>query len=450
MTHFNESQCGVISNKITKFIRAKQRFYSKEMYFSSKEKVLSFIYNIGMHLTRFGLRCIAPFNEKIKKGVAGRSNTFIILENILNKNDKTLWFHCASLGEYEQGLPVFKELKSHYQNHKIILSFFSPSGYEIRKNSPLADVVVYLPIDTKKNAKRFIALIKPELTVFVKYDIWPNYLNRLKKINGRAILISAAFRETQPYFKFYGKVLRQALFTFEHIFTQNEASKKLLSSINYNQASVAGDTRFDRVYSQLKLDNTLDFIETFKDKKPCLVAGSTWPECEEVLANYINNNKTKDIKFIIAPHNIKPSQIKDFQKNLDVESVLFSEKENKPLKNAKVFIIDTIGFLSKIYNYADIAYVGGAIGNTGLHNTLEPAVFGVPIIIGNNYFKFPEAKAMINNGGMFSISNQIEFDTILTQFFNNSDFRQKCGSKNLEYINENRGAVIQILDYLRI
>lgn len=420
------------------------------MYFSSKEKNLSFIYNIGIHLTRFGLQCVAPFNEKIKKGVVGRSDTFKVLEKNLNKKDKTLWFHCASLGEYEQGLPVFKELRSHYKNHKIILSFFSPSGYEIRKNSPVADEVVYLPLDTKKNAKRFIELINPELTVFVKYDIWPNFLNQLKKRKLRAILISAAFRETQSYFKFYGKSLRNALFTFEHIFTQNEVSKKLLNSINYNQVTISGDTRFDRVYSQLELDNSLGFVKEFKDNKLCIVAGSTWPEGEVFFANYINNNATKDVKFIIVPHNIKTSQIKDFQNKLNVKSILFSKKENESLKNAKVFIVDTIGLLSKIYSYSDIAYVGGAIGNTGLHNTLEPAVFGVPIIIGNNYNKFPEAKSMIDNGGMFSISNQIEFDNILNKLIKNSDFRLKYGSINLEYIKENRGAVIQILDYLRI
>tara|TARA_R110002049_G_scaffold32570_8_gene108315 strand:+ start:3512 stop:4774 length:1263 start_codon:yes stop_codon:yes gene_type:complete len=420
------------------------------MYFSGKERILSFIYNIGIHLTRFGLQCAAPFNEKIKKGVIGRSNTFKILENVLNKNDKTLWFHCASLGEYEQGLPVFEALREHYKNHKIILSFFSPSGYEIRKNSLIANVVVYLPIDTKKNAKRFIDQINPELTVFVKYDIWPNYLAQIKKRKGRAILISATFRETQSYFKFYGKPLRNALFSFEHIFTQNNVSKKLLHSINYNQVTVSGDTRFDRVYSQLALDNSLDFIEAFKDNKLCVVAGSTWPEGEEFFSNYINENASKHVKFIIAPHNIKSSQIKDFQNKLNVKSVLFSEKEDVPLKNAQVFIVDTIGVLSKIYSYADIAYVGGAMGNTGLHNTLEPAVFGVPIIIGNNYSKFPEAKAMIENGGMFAISNQQEFDKTLNELIDKQNKRLKTGKNNLDYIQKNRGAVIQILDYLRI
>lgn len=390
------------------------------------------------------------FNKKVKKGIDGRKTTFDTLKTSLNKNDKTLWFHCASLGEYEQGLPVFKELRKHYNNHKIILSFFSPSGYEIRKNTPIADAVVYLPLDTKKNAKEFLNLIKPELTIFVKYDIWPNFLNELKNQNLRAILISASFRKSQSYFKFYGKNLKDALFAFEHIFTQNEISKKLLHSINYNQVTVSGDTRFDRVYSQLELDNNLDFIKTFKNNKLCVVAGSTWPEGEALLINFINNHNYKNVKFIIAPHNIKASQIKNTQEKLKVKTILFSEKKEKELMNAQVFIVDTIGILTKIYNYADIAYVGGALGNTGLHNTLEPAVFGIPIIIGNNHVKFPEAKAMIDNGGMFSVSNQVEFNNILSELIDNQTKRLTSGNKNSSFIEINRGAVIQILGYLRI
>ncbi|MCR8668787.1 3-deoxy-D-manno-octulosonic acid transferase [Aestuariibaculum sp. M13] len=409
---------------------------------------MSFTYNIGIKLAGFGLKCIAPFNEKIKKGVEGRRETFSILEKNISKKDKTLWFHCASLGEYEQGLPVFKVLREHYKNHKIVLSFFSPSGYEIRKNSPIADVVVYLPLDSKHNAKHFINLVHPELTVFVKYDIWPNLLNELRKKQLRAILISAAFRPNQSYFKFYGKHLRNALFAFEHVFTQNEVSKELLESINYNNVTVSGDTRFDRVSSQLEINNTLDFIEDFKRDKLCVVAGSTWPEGETLLINYINNHASKDIKFIIAPHNIKPNQIKNLQDKLEVESVLFSEKEQHNLKTAKVFIVNTIGILTKIYSYADIAYVGGGLGTTGLHNTLEPAVFGVPIIIGNIYDKFPEAQALIDNNGMFSISNQTEFDTILTELIEDDTKRQFTGNNNASFIKKHKGAVDKIVKYL--
>ncbi|WP_345190480.1 3-deoxy-D-manno-octulosonic acid transferase [Algibacter agarivorans] len=411
---------------------------------------MSFLYNIGIKLTHFALKCASHFNKKIESGVKGRAESFKILEDNLNKGDKTLWFHCASLGEYEQGLPVFKKLREHYAKHKIVLSFFSPSGYEIRKNSTIADFVIYLPLDTKQNAKRFLDSVNPELTIFVKYDIWPNFLNELKRRNLRAILISANFRKNQPYFKSYGKQLKNALFAFEHIFTQNEVSKNLLLSINYNRVTVSGDTRFDRVYSQLELDNTLDFIETFKNNKCCVVAGSTWPEDETLFVNFINSESSKDIKFIVAPHNIKTSQIKSFQEKITGNSILFSEKDTKQLVDNQVFIIDTIGILSKIYSYADIAYVGGAMGNTGLHNILEPAVFGVPIIIGFNHDKFPEAKALIDNGGLFSVSTKNDFTSILNKLISNSDFRLKCGSKNLEHIKKNKGAVIQILDYLRI
>ncbi|TWO32090.1 3-deoxy-D-manno-octulosonic acid transferase [Seonamhaeicola sediminis] len=411
---------------------------------------MSFLYNIGINFISSGLKCVAPFNHKIKLGVSGRAKTFTLLKNSITSKDKTLWFHCASLGEYEQGLPVFKELRKHYVNHKIVLSFFSPSGFEIRNNSPIADLVVYLPIDTPKNAKQFIDIVNPELTIFVKYDIWPNFLNTLKKKQLKAILISASFRKNQSYFKFYGKKIRKALFAFDHIFTQNEASKALLNSINYKNVTVSGDTRFDRVLSQLEQDNMLDFIEEFKDDKLCIVAGSTWPVGEAFLTDFINSNISNEVKFIVAPHNIKPNQINNLKEKLNTKTVLFSKKENNNLKEAQVFIVDTIGILSKIYSYASIAYVGGALGNTGLHNTLEPAVFGVPIIIGNHHNKFPEAQAMINKGGMFSVSNQKDFTLILNKLIDDSDFRVKSGSKNREYIEENRGAVIQILDYLRI
>ena len=411
---------------------------------------MSLIYNLGINLAYFGLKCVALFNKKINLGVKGRSETFTILKKNLNKADKTLWFHCASLGEYEQGLPIFQALREHYKTHKIVLTFFSPSGYQIRKKTPIADVVTYLPLDTKKNAKTFLNIVNPELSIFVKYDIWPNFLNVLKQRELRAILISAAFRENQSFFKYYGKTLRETLFSFDHIFTQNETSKTLLQSINYNRVTVSGDTRFDRVYSQLGQENYLDFIEAFKGNNLCIVAGSTWLADENLFISYINNKASKDIKFIIAPHNINSAQIKSLKEKLNTKTILFSEKQKKDLLKAQVLIIDTIGLLSKIYNYANIAYVGGAMGNTGLHNTLEPAVFGIPIIIGDNHSKFPEAKSMIDIQGMFSISNQKEFDIILNELIENKAKRLNSGNKNLDYIKKNKGAVIQILSYLRI
>lgn len=411
---------------------------------------MGLLYNIGVYLLYVGLQFASLFNEKIKKGITGRQNTFSILRKNIKTNDRTFWFHCASLGEYEQGLPLFKVLRDHFPEHKIVLSFFSPSGYEIRKNSPIANVVIYLPLDTKHNAKEFLDTVKPELTVFVKYDIWPNFLYELKKQKLRAILISANFRKNQSFFKFYGKPRREALFAFEHIFTQNEASKKLLESIHYNKATVSGDTRFDRVISQLDQDNYLEFVETFKQNKLCVVAGSTWPEDEALLIEFINREAPRDVKFIIAPHNIKFGQIKNIQDKLLVKSVLFSEKEERSLEEAQVFIVDTIGILSKIYSFADIAFVGGALGTTGLHNILEPAVFGIPIIIGNNHSKFPEAKAMISLNGVFSISNQKELNSILIELIENPIKRSFSGNVNSNYIQSNKGALCKILSYVKL
>lgn len=411
---------------------------------------LNLFYTILIYLADFALKVIAFFNKKIKLGVVGRKETFKLLKHNIKDTDGALWFHCASLGEYEQGLPIFTELRKNYPKHKIVLSFFSPSGYEIRKNAPFADVVVYLPLDTISNAKRFLNIVNPELTVFVKYEIWPNFLNELKRRNHRAILISAVFRENQSFFKWYGKYTRKALFAFEHIFTQNEKSKKLLELINYNTVTVSGDTRFDRVFNQLEQDNIVDFVSKFKGDNLCVVVGSSWPEDEKLLVDYINNHANKSTKFIIAPHNIKTTQIESLKQSITKSCVLFTEKKDNTIENYQVLILNTIGLLTKIYSYADIAYVGGAMGTTGLHNTLEAAVFGVPIIIGKNHEKFPEAQAMINIEGLVSITDKESLKYYLNLFIKNETKRRQYGDNNKDFIKNNKGAVVQILDYLRI
>ena len=397
-----------------------------------------------MALEVFGL-----FNPKLKKGIEGRKQTFGILKKNILKHDKTLWFHCASLGEFEQGLPVFKELRKIYPSHKFILSFFSPSGYEIRKNTSAADVVVYLPWDTKTNAKRFMDYVHPELIVFVKYEVWPNILLEAKNRNIKAILISALFRKDQIYFKFYGGLMKRALLSFDHIFTQNKPSEELLHSLGYQKTTISGDTRFDRVYSQLEQDNNLDFVSVFKQNKLCVVAGSTWSEDEAYFVNYVNSKNPENTKFIIAPHNINKGAIEKLKNSFNEKVALYSERNSVDLTQMKILIIDTIGLLTKIYSYANIGYVGGAAGNTGLHNTLEPAIFGVPIIIGNNYQKFPEAKDMIAEKGMLTVKNQSEFDEILSYLVNHPTEIEKIGSRNFDYIEKNRGAVIQITTFLR-
>ncbi|MEY8847960.1 3-deoxy-D-manno-octulosonic acid transferase [Psychroserpens sp. XS_ASV72] len=408
------------------------------------------MYTFSIYILNFILKIVAVFNPKIKLGVEGRKQTFKILNENIRPNDQTIWFHCASLGEYEQGLPVFEAIKNKYPAYKIVLSFFSPSGYEIRKHSKIADVVVYLPIDTPSNAKRFIDIVHPEFTVFVKYDIWPNYLKALQRKDLRAILISAQFRRQQPYFKWYGNPFRKALKVFEHIFVQTDASKVLLESINITNVSVSGDTRFDRVSRQLSEDNTLDFISEFKGEALCVVIGSSWPEDEQILIPFINANVSQNLKFIIAPHNINDAQIDSITKKLEVPYIRFSEKDREEKANKFVFIVDTIGILSKVYSYADIAYVGGAMGTTGLHNILEPAVFGVPILIGNNHSKFPEASNMISEAGVISVNDYKSLEETLHQLIDSKDYRQELGKSNAFFIKKNKGAVIQIMDSIRI
>jgi len=387
---------------------------------------------------------------KLKHGVLGRKNTFKILENYINKDDKTFWFHCASLGEYEQGLPVFEALKAKHPNYKVVLTFFSPSGYEVRKNTKIADFVTYLPLDTKTNAKRFLDLINPDYIIFVKYEIWPNFLLEIKKRQLKAILISAVFRKNQSFFKWYGGFMKSALFGFNHIFTQDKNSEKLLKSINYQNVSVSGDTRFDRVSNQLNMDNSVSFIDTFKDKKLCIVFGSTWPDDDKLFMDFINNNSNPNIKFLIAPHNIKTSYITSIKSQLKPNVISYSEMNGNDLSDYTIFIMDTIGYLSKVYSYADIAYVGGAAGSTGLHNILEPAVFGIPILIGTNYQKFQEAKTLINIGGVISVSSSKAFNSTMNGLINDTTLRFEKGNINRDFILKNKGAVIQILDYIRI
>ncbi|MEM9680372.1 MAG: glycosyltransferase N-terminal domain-containing protein, partial [Bacteroidota bacterium] len=358
------------------------------------------LYSLGIYLASFHVKIISLFNQKLKLGVQGRSQTFGKLQQHINKNDKTLWFHCASLGEYEQGLPVFEGLRGRYPNHKIILSFFSPSGYEIKKEAPIADVVVYLPLDTSANAKRFLDLAHPDFIIFVKYEIWPNFSYEIKRRQLRAILISAAFRKNQSFFKWYGGLMRRSLMAFEYIFAQDELSLELLNSINYDSVTISGDTRLDRVTNQLTADNHVSFIEEFKDSKTCIMFGSTWPEDDLLFMPYINACDNDNLKFLIAPHDIKPNYVGSIKSQIRHKYVSFSDMKGKDLKTPKVFILDTIGYLSRTYSYGDIAYVGGAAGNTGLHNILEPAVFGIPIIIGKNYSKFPEAKLLIEHKGV--------------------------------------------------
>lgn len=407
-----------------------------------------FLYNILTVLASQLVKVLALFSPKIKLFVNGRKNVFETLATKIKPKDQTIWFHAASLGEYEQGLPVMEKIKQEFPNHKIVLTFFSPSGYEVRKNNTVTDVTVYLPLDTKSNAEEFLKLVHPELVFFIKYEYWPNYLNELKKANVKTYLISGIFREKQAFFKWYGGFYRNALKTFDYFFVQNESSKTLLQSLGYQNVKISGDTRFDRVVAILYRDNTLDFIDQFKNNTTTIVIGSSWPKDESLLVNFINQTNDK-VKFIIAPHNIKAEQISNLKSQISKPTVLFSEKEGKNLSYFQVFIIDTIGILTKIYSYADIAYVGGGFGNPGVHNILEPATFGIPIVVGPNYSHFAEATALVNMEGCISISNQDELNDALQNLISNEDIRHEKGHICETFVQMNIGATEVILRHVR-
>ncbi len=408
---------------------------------------MHFLYNLSISISSLFIWFTQFFNSKMKLFVKGRKGVFSTLKSQVKSEDKSIWFHCASLGEYEQGVPLMEELKKKHPEYKIVVSFFSPSGFEVKKNDTLADLTIYLPLDTPFNAKKFIKLLHPNLAIFIKYEFWPNYLFQLKKNNIPTLLVSGLFRENQIFFKSYGGFMRKALKTIPYFFVQEKASKKLLQSIGISNVAINGDTRFDRVLKQISQNNQLDFIEKFKQDKLCLVCGSTWAEDESILLEYINNASNK-VKFIIAPHEIKTARIEDLKLNIEKETVLYSEMEGKNLADYKVFIIDTVGLLSKIYHYADLAYVGGAMGNTGLHNILEPATFGIPIVIGKNFTDFPEAKKLKELKGLFSVKMPLGCSAILFKLVNDDPFREKSGAIAKEFIQSNIGATEKVMEYI--
>jgi len=410
-----------------------------------------FIYNLIVVLADFILKIVALFSKKIKLFVEGRKSVFKILSNKIKYYDKTIWFHAASLGEYEQGLPVMERIKSRFPNHLIVLTFFSPSGYEVRKNNTLADVTVYLPLDTQTNVEQFMKIVRPDMAFFIKYEYWPNYLNALQNREIPTYLISGIFREKQVFFKWYGGFYRKALDAFEHFFVQNSSSKELLLKLGKTNVTVSGDTRFDRVFAILNQNNQLDFIEKFKNNTLTVVVGSSWPKDESLLVDYMNSSN--NVKFIIAPHNINKDQIADLKNQISKKTMLFSSINFNDLDASKlneydVLIIDTIGILTKIYSYADIAYVGGGFGKPGVHNILEPATFGVPIIIGPNYSHFAEATALVKMEGCTSISNQGELNETFDKLLQNSDIRLEKGHICSTFVEMNKNATEIIMNYI--
>lgn len=406
------------------------------------------LYNFAVHIASFALKIVAFFNPKIRLFVNGRRATSTILKKHIAPKDKVLWIHTASLGEFEQGLPIIEKLKTTYPSHKLLVSFFSPSGYEIKKNSTIADCVVYLPLDTKKNVSQFLEIVNPQIAIFVKYEIWPGYLDALRKGNIPTILVSALFKKEQVFFKWHGHFLRNSLGAFSHFFVQDNASQLLLNSIGFNDITISGDTRFDRVSKIVQQDNHLEFMSSFTQGTPSFVAGSTWPEDDAVLVPHINTAPA-GVKYILAPHNIKKEYIDLLRTSISKKTVLYSEIQNKDLSSYDVMIIDTIGLLTKIYSYANIAYVGGGFGSKGLHNTLEPAVFGIPVIIGPHYGGFKEAEDLVALKGILVTDSPSHFNTLMERLLSDTSFLQKTGKINADHIQKSKGATDQIMAYIK-
>lgn len=432
---------------IQKYETVFNQFSSKKCILAAKDFLLAFIYNLIAHVAWFHLRLLAKVSPKMKLFVDGRKEIFSILEKSISTNDQIIWVHAASLGEFEQGLPIIEKLRIEKPSHKIVVTFFSPSGYEVKKNTSVADVVVYLPIDTKANVSRFLDLLKPELAIFVKYEIWPNYLMELESRKIPTLLISSIFKPEQVYFKWYGNFMRKSLGAFSHIFVQNKKSAELLASIQIKNTTVNGDTRLDRVSEILERDNNLPIIKAFKNDKLCLIAGSTWAEDEAILLDFINSS-SKKLKYILAPHKIEKDKILGLAGSISKKTVLFSNSNIKTVHDYDVLIIDNIGMLTKIYNYADIAYIGGGF-STGLHNTLEPAVFGIPVIIGPNYEGFKEAEDLVAQKGILPIHDSWTFGELIKKLLDNSELLKRTGEINAAYIAKNKGASIQIMVHIR-
>jgi len=377
------------------------------------------IYTTGIYFYRFLIFIASLFNSKAKQWIVGRKDLMLNLKKSISHSDRIAWFHCASLGEFEQGRPLIEAYKQVNPTVKILLTFFSPSGFEIRRNYDQADYVFYLPIDTPPNAKSFINIIRPEIVFFIKYEFWFNYLKVLHKKSIPVYVISAVFRSEQYFFKWYGKWARKHLKNINHFFVQDKQSAKILKENGFSQVTLSGDTRFDRVASIAAHNKLFEQIRFFSKDALTLIAGSTWPADEEVIAKFINN-PTNNIRLIIAPHEVNREHIAQLKNLFTVSCTCFSETNEQSQIKSKVLIIDSIGILSHVYQYGDIAYIGGGFGK-GIHNILEAATFGLPILFGPNFQKFNEAKELIELGAAFTINNFQAFSDTMNEFISKKD-----------------------------
>lgn len=403
-----------------------------------------FLYNLSIQLLNFGINISSIFKPKAKLWVNGRKNWEENLKlNVKNLQlENAVWIHCASLGEFEQGRPVIQKIREENPLQKIVLTFFSPSGFEIQKDFVAVDFVCYLPIDSKKNANRFLEILKPKVAIFVKYEFWLNFLFQLHERKIPTFLISTVIKKHQSFFKWYGGNFRKALLTYEAIYTQDLESIKLLNQLNYHNAKLAGDTRFDRVLDVCKSPKKIEFFDEFKKDAFVVIGGSTWQKDEEYLVEAYLNLKLKypKLKLIIAPHEIDDSNIEKIKNLLIKNNIsfhLYSDNETEVIHS--VIVLNTIGILSSIYQYGNVAFIGGGFNN-GIHNLLEPSVFGLPVLFGPNHHKFNEASELINLKAGFEISNSHDLINYLEKFINDNEYLNQTSQFSKNYVLENSGS----------
>ncbi len=382
------------------------------------------------------------WNPKAKLWTTGRKNVFERMARAISPSDRIVWIHVASLGEFEQGRPLMEQIRKQYPEFKILLTFFSPSGYEVRKDYKGADYIFYMPIDTPRNVGRFLDIAHPEIAVFVKYEFWLNYLRQLKARGTRTYVISSIFRRNSIFFRSYGFLWRQALDAFDRIFVQNEESRELLHGIGFDNVIVAGDTRFDRVAAIAEAVKRIDAIETFKGDAPLFIAGSTWRPDEEILMELIADNPR--IKFVIAPHEMDEARINRIMTQTCGRAVRYTHCDAQSLARSQVLILDTVGILASVYRYASWAYIGGGFG-VGIHNTLEAATFALPIAFGPNYAKFKEARDMVALGAATKVESAEELKRWFAPLRDDSVLRAKVSSTAKDYTVKNQGATSLIM-----
>lgn len=406
--------------------------------------MVKLLYNLGMLIYHFGVWVASFWNEKASKFCKGRQGVLEYIAERVDKNSKYVWVHAASLGEFEQGRPIIEKLRQMKPEYKIILTFFSPSGYEVRKNYEGADIVCYLPIDTSWSANRFLDVVNPSYAIFIKYEFWMNFIVGLKRRKIPTYIVSAIFRPSQVFFKWYGFWYRKVLHCFSHLFVQNQTSLDLLSSIGVKNVSLTGDTRFDRVADIAAKSKELPIVSAFAQGSKVIVAGSSWPKDEDILCDYFNNHP--DLKMILAPHEIHQAHLDSIVSKLKRPYVFYKDVDEAAAAKADCLIINCFGLLSSIYKYGEVAYIGGGFG-VGIHNTLEAAVYGMPVLFGPNYERFQEAVDMVKRGGAFSIQSADEYNKLMDSLLaENSPLLKSASAQAADYVNENRGATERIVN----